>query len=89
MMRLASLTLGISGLLLASSSAAADFMVFAIDGKGHFGHGVGSTERAAAEFAVSYCGQRDCKPVDPFVDSGCMALTQSFKRRDEDEGLER
>ena len=83
-MRLASLTVGISGLLLASSGAAADFMVFAIDGKGHFGHGVGSTKTAAAEFAVSYCGQTDCSIVDPFVDSGCMALTQSFKRLNED-----
>ena len=80
MIRLASLAVGISGLLLAASGAAADWMVFAIDGKGHFGHGAGSTKNAAAEFAISYCGQPDCEPVDPFVDSGCMALSQSFKR---------
>src|SRR5262249_10572772 len=80
MIRLASLAVGISGLLLAASGAAADWMVFAIDGKGHFGHGAGSTKNAAAEFAISYCGQPDCRPVDPFVDIGCMALSQSFQR---------
>jgi Domain of unknown function (DUF4189) len=81
MTRLAGLAIGMSGLLLASSGAAADWMVFAVDGKGSVGHGVGSTWDAAREFALSYCGQTDCRIVDPLVDSGCMALTQSFKDR--------
>jgi hypothetical protein len=83
MTHLASLTIGICGLLLACSGAAADWMIFAVDGKGNFGHGVGSTKEAAVEFALSFCGKKDCKFVEPFADSGCMSLAQSFERRGE------
>jgi hypothetical protein len=80
-MRLASLAIGLCGLLLMSSGAAADWMLFAVDGKGHWGHGVGSTPEAAINFALSNCGQPDCHVIeDPHPQSGCMALSQSFSR---------
>jgi Domain of unknown function (DUF4189) len=78
--RLASLAIGLCGLLLISSGAAADWMLFAVDGKGHFGHGVSSEGETAIHFALSNCGNLDCKPIEPYVNRGCMALSQSFYR---------
>jgi|SRR3954470_8260605 hypothetical protein len=79
MVRLATSAIAISGLLLLDAGAfAADFMIFAVDGKGNFGHGVGSTPDAARHFALSHCGNLECNLIDPGRQEGCMALAQSL-----------
>lgn len=56
-----------------------DAMAFAVDKKGHFGHGRAPTEAQARKYAIRNCGQADCSLAVPPVRARCVALADSTR----------
>ncbi|MEM1044947.1 MAG: DUF4189 domain-containing protein [Pseudomonadota bacterium] len=59
-----------------ATPALADWMSYAMDDRGAVGHGRAPTRRAAENFALSYCGNANCRVADT-TQVRCMAFAES------------
>ena len=61
---------------LPTTAAHADWMSYAMDDRGAVGHGRSPDRRTAENFALSYCGNVNCRVADTTT-SRCMAFAES------------
>ncbi len=59
------------------ASASAGWMAFAVDNEGHIGHGAAADKQTAMNFALSYCGNANCRVISTTT-ARCNAIYQSF-----------
>jgi Domain of unknown function (DUF4189) len=70
------LALGVFISAMATTPSRADWMAYAVDGYGHFGHGRAKSPEQAREYALAYCGSRRCYVVMTSA-ARCVALATS------------
>lgn len=61
---------------LAAKPSLADWTAYAVDGRGHFGHGRAHTRAQAEDYALGWCGHRRCHIVMTSR-ARCVALATS------------
>jgi len=49
--------------LAVATPSRADWLAYAINNYGAYGHGRGPTQRQAEDYALGYCGHRDCRII--------------------------
>ena len=69
-------TLGVLISAVATTPSRADWMAYAVDGQGHFGHGRAHSRGQAKDYALGYCGSRRCFVVMTSR-ARCVALATS------------
>lgn len=70
------LFLTVSFTALAAKSGLADWTAYAVDGRGHFGHGRAHTRAQAEDYALGYCAHDRCHVVMTSR-ARCVALATS------------
>ncbi len=60
----------------AATSSRADWTAYAVDGRGHLGHGRAQSRSQAEDYALGYCGHRRCHIVMTSR-ARCVALATS------------
>lgn len=68
--------LGIAAAANAATPSRADWMAYAVDGHGKFGHGRAHSREQARDYALGYCGSRRCFIVMTSR-ARCVALATS------------
>lgn len=72
------MSLVLTALIVSSFSVAAyaGWMSYAVDGRGALGHGLSPNRTAAQNFALSYCGNTQCKVIETIA-SKCVGFAES------------
>jgi hypothetical protein len=72
----AAVALGVVVSAMVATPSRADWMAYAVDGRGHFGHGRAHSPEQARDYALGYCGSRRCFVVMT-SQARCVALATS------------